>query len=139
MDFSKAFDSVPHQRLIGKMESYGVKGNILNWIRDFVSERSQIVKVNNAESYIAPVLSGIPQGVVLGPTLFIIYINDLLDDINSDDAKIFRHISSEEDALSLQRDIDILERYVSKTFILTNGGAVVKGVEHISTNLFVNI
>ena len=53
MDFSKAFDSVPHRRLIGKMDSYGVKGNVLNWIRDFVSERSQVVKVNNAESYIA--------------------------------------------------------------------------------------
>ena len=121
MDFSKAFDSVPRRRLIGKMESYG--GNILNWIRDFVSERSQVVKVNNAESYISPVLSGIPQFSVLRPTLFIIYINDLLDDINSDgllfadDGKIFRHISSQEGALSLQLDIDILENW-SKLWLL---------------------
>ena len=96
--------------------------NMLNWIRDFVSERSQVVKVNNAESYIALVLSGMSQGSVLGLTLYIIYINDLLHDINSggllfaDDVKIFRHISSQEDALSLH-DIGILGNW-SKLWLL---------------------
>ena len=104
------------------MESYGVKGKILNWIKDFLSERSQI-KVKNAESSLAPVLSGIPQGSVIGPTLFIVYINDLLDDINSggllfaDDAKIFTRISSKEDALMLQSDVDLLENW-SKLWLL---------------------
>ena len=123
MDFSKAFDSVPHRRLIGKLESYGVRGKILNWITEFLTARSQVVKVNNAESSLALVLSGIPQGSVLGPTLFIIYINDLLDDVNSngllfaDDAKIFSRISSVDDALSLQSDINLLENW-SKLWLL---------------------
>ena len=123
MDFSKAFDSVPHRRLIGKLESYGIKGKMLNWIRSFLNDRSQVVRVNNDESSVAPVLSGIPQGSVLGPILFIVYINDLLDSLNSDgllfadDAKIFTHITSKEDALKLQADIDLLEDW-SKQWLL---------------------
>ena len=91
--FSKAFDCVPHRRLISKLESYGVTGKILEWIKEFLNGRTQVVKVNGAESESAPVVSGIPQGSVLGPILFIIYINDLLENIESegllfaDDAK----------------------------------------------------
>ena len=98
LDFSKAFDTVPHRRLIGKLEAYGIKGNILKWIRGFLDGRIQQIMVNGVKSEIAPVISGIPHGTVLGPVLF-----DGL--MFADDTKIFCHITSREDALALQSDI----------------------------------
>lgn len=123
MDFAKAFDTVPHRRLIAKLQSYGIRGNILHWISSFLSQRTQVVVVNGEESTLGHVLSGIPQGSVLGPILFVIYINDILERINSDgllfadDTKIFKCILSREDALSLQTDINLLEQW-SDTWLL---------------------
>ena len=112
LDFAKAFDTVPHRRLLGKFDSYGIRGSILNWINAFVIQRRQVVKVNNTESKPASVLSGVPQGSVLGPVLFVIYINDLPETVKSDklifadDTKIMRTITRRADACTLQNDID---------------------------------
>ena len=117
LDFAKAFDTVPHKRLLNKLKAYGITGNLLNWIKAFLSDRTQAVKVNGISSETEAVISGIPQGSVLGPALFIVYINDILDKIRSDgflfadDTKIFRSIRNKEDAAALQADIDTLEEW----------------------------
>jgi hypothetical protein len=123
LDFAKAFDNVPYSRLLGKLRSYGINGNTLKWIEAFLKNRTQVVRVNGEDSFSAPVLSGIPQGSVLGPLLFVIYINDLPDNIRSDsflfadDTKILRHITSADDGAILQRDLKSLEEW-SKTWLL---------------------
>ena len=105
MDFEKAFDKVPHRRLISKLHSYGVNSNIISWITDFLGKRRFRVVVNGIYSSWHYVVSGIPQGSILGPLLFIIYINDLPEYcsdlyIYADDTKLFRYISNSLDPVS---------------------------------------
>ena len=124
-DFMKAFDKVPHKRLIYKIERYGIKGNILGWIEDFLSNRIQEIVINENKSKPANVTSGIPQGSVLGPILFVIYINDLPEVVHkdtfiylfADDTKAFRHIKDQQDQIQLQKDIDNMVKW-SNTWLL---------------------
>ena len=120
LDFAKAFDTVAHRRLLGKLHSYGIGGKLHNWIREFITGRTQTVRVNGSSSTPANVLSGIPQGSVLGPLLFVIYINDIMDNLKSDsllyadDTKLFRRVTCKQDAEELQADLNTLEEWSRK-------------------------
>jgi hypothetical protein len=117
LDFAKAFDTVPHQRLITKMNGYGITGNVLKWTEEFLTDRRQRVNIKGSLSQWVPVTSGIPQGSVLGPCLFVIFINDLPDVIHSmsqmfaDDTKVFREINNDEDKDTLQQDLHKLSNW----------------------------
>ena len=119
LDYSKAFDRVPHARLIFKWLGYGIDGVLLKWIKDFLTNRKQRVCVRGSYSSWCNVTSGVPQGSVLGPILFIIYVNDLPEVVQSklwmfaDDTKIYRTISSNEDSILLQNDLSIIMKWCS--------------------------
>ena len=119
MDFMKAFDSVPHQRLLKKLSSYQISSKVHKWITHFLVGRGQTVVVNGTSSERVSVSSGVPQGSVLGPVLFVLYINDLPDQVDSgvkmfaDDTKIYRQITSIEDCKVLQKDLHALESWAN--------------------------
>ena len=112
-DFMKAFDTVPHGRLIQVLEYYGVDSFIVKWIRGFLTDRKQRVLINGESSTWSEVSSGIPQGSVLGPVLFVVYINTMVESVTdselylfADDAKVYHIINNEQDSLELQADLD---------------------------------
>ena len=113
----KAFDSVPHCRLLHKLEGYGISGNLLLWLKDFLSQRYQRVTIDGAHSEWCSVISGVPQGSVLGPLLFIIYINDLSENINcnikqyADDTKLYTTVRDNDDLLQFQHDLDTIAEW----------------------------
>ena len=117
LDFAKAFDKVPHQRLLRKLEAKGISGKVLRWIEAWLTDRQQRVVLNGHVSDWIPVTSGVPQGSVLGPACFVVFIDDIdevLDLVNgfvykfADDTKYGRVIRSEEDQRAMQEDINQL-------------------------------
>ncbi|KAL8625775.1 hypothetical protein ACOMHN_012367 [Nucella lapillus] len=117
MDFRKAFDSVPHRRLMLKTKAHGIEGKVLQWTEAFLSGCTQQVFVNGSKSEEARVTSGIPQGSVLGPILFVIYINDLPRQVQSevrifaDDTKLFTQSNEQKARELLQEDLDSLHQW----------------------------
>ena len=120
LDFAKAFSKVSHIKLCHKLSFYGINGNLLSWIKDFLLERSQSVILEGKISSSHPVLSGVPQGTVLTWLLYysyFIYINDIIEPIKStirlyaDDILMYRVIDSVDDHYNLQRDLTSLEKW----------------------------
>ena len=126
LDFAKAFDKVPHQRLSKKLEAIGIDGKLLKWLGSWLLDRRQRVTLNGSNSKWINVSSGVPQGSVLGPILFLVYINDLDKGVESnmykfaDDTKLCRVIQTEEDAKVLKDDISKLYKWSQDWQMLFN-------------------
>ena len=117
MDFAKAFDKVLHHRLFQKLERYGITGPVNTWIETFLKDRKQRVASEGIYSDWGPVISGVPRGSVIAPILFLIYINELHNNLKStvglfaDDTIIYMTISNGTDATALQQDLDKLAKW----------------------------
>ena len=121
LDYEKAFDKVPHERLILQLNRYGITGDILNWIRDYLANRTQKVRVNGHYSISSPVRSGVPQGSVLGPVLFLVFVSDIAPLVNNfislyaDDTKLYSYLlDGISTAESIQDDINTLSSWSLK-------------------------
>jgi len=129
-DLEKAFDKIPHKRLISKLSTYGINKDIISWIKAFLNNRKQRVHIKGILSDWVPEGSGIPQRSLLGQILFIIYINDVVEHVNylsdlylyADDAKLFYSIKTMEDSAMLQKDLSSLTQWMETWLLRLNIG-----------------
>ena len=123
LDFAKAFDLVPHEELIYKLSCYGFRGNLIIWITEFLLGRKQRVVIGKAKSEWSNVSSGVPQGSVLGPLLFLVYINDMPEALNhfcklfADDSKLIAIIKNSNYKTMLQEDSNTLANWANENEI----------------------
>ena len=126
LDFAKAFDKVPHKRLLRKLENHGIGGKLWQWIESWLEGRLQRTCIKGIRSSWRKVTSGVPQGSVLGPILFLIYINDLDSGVMSwilkfaDDTKIYRRVGDSDERRQLQHDLDKLISWSKEWQMLFN-------------------
>ena len=126
LDFQKAFDKVPKKMLLQKLSAYGVRGKVLEWIADFLSDRKMRIMLRSEYSKWFYVISGVPQGSVLGPIPFLIYVNDIPETVNSnvkmlaDDTKIFITLKTKCDCEILQDGLDSLREWSNRWCITFN-------------------
>jgi len=120
LDFAKAFDKVLHERILDKVSKHGIDGQVWLWIKEWLHDRKQRVCVSGRCSNWISVTSGVPQGSVLGPLLFLIYINDLESGLLSsllkfaDNTKVFCQVNGERDREQLQADLNRLTEWSEK-------------------------
>ena len=127
LDFSKAFDKCDHGILLHKIKKLGIKGKLGKWLQNFLNGRKQAVIVDRIRSEWSKIVSGIPQGSVLGPILFLIYISDIGEDLSAkalvyvDDTKIKQRVNNEEDVENLQKELEKLDEWATENNMKFNG------------------
>ena len=123
LHFSKAFDKISHIFILSKLHYYGIRNHTLSWIGAFLYNRTQTTVVNGVHSSYVEVTCGVPQGSVLGPMLFLLYISDINNAITSqiklfaDDSVLYRNIHNQNDQVILQNDLDTISLWAEKWFM----------------------
>jgi len=127
LDFKKAFDSVSHNVLLIKLWRLGIMGNLWLWFREYLTQQLHYVQTDQTPSSLLPVKSGVPQGSILGPLLFLIYINDLPTCIDyatcclfANDVKVLKSIYSLNDCSLLQQDLSSLQQWCNASLLTLN-------------------
>ena len=128
-DLKKVFDTVPHRKPVLKLQTLGLSPLILEWTRSYLTDRKQCVLVGGETSSDVPVLSGVPQGSVLGPLLFLLYIDDVSPlqlssrstlNLYADDMLLFKPVSSDKDSEDLQSDINYIQEWAEANYLTFN-------------------